>query len=366
MTMKSKFLSGTVMPLALGISVVAAGGGYASAASSPGENPTAVPRPAQTGAIWLAAGCGACNPCNPCGANPCAAACNPCNPCGANPCAAACNPCNPCAANPCAAKSDCVVPRLHKAAHNPCNPCAANPCAAACNPCNPCWANPCAANPCAANPCAANPCAANPCAANPCAANPCAANPCAASNPCEPCGACNPCNPCAAGEAPELSAAEAIGAYNCIRGTLHAGYTKSGNAWAGQYAAWQNYSTQPYVSDTHGGRYVNNYANGRGSNYSQYENAGPAPVGTVLAKDSFSVSPTGQVGVGPLFLMEKMAAGFSSESGDWRYSLILPNGKVLGETGGVGGDKVGFCVDCHLAVEEQDSRFYLPDEYRVQ
>ena len=163
-----------------------------------------------------------------------------------------------------------------------------------------------------------------------------------------------------------MSAGEAKDAYACIQGTLTAGYGKSGNAWAGQYTAWKNYANQPYVSDTHGGRYVNNYVNGRGSNYGLYESAGPAPVGTVLAKDSFSVSPKGKVGPGPLFLMEKMAAGFSSETGDWRYTLILPNGKVLGETGGQGSKKVGFCADCHQAVDEQDSRFYLDEEYRVQ
>ncbi len=145
---------------------------------------------------------------------------------------------------------------------------------------------------------------------------------------------------------------------------MKAGYEKSGNAAAAVYTSWKNYATQPYVSDTHGGRYVNNYANARGSNYGLYEQAGPAPEGTVLAKDSFGIK-NGKVSPGPLFLMEKMAAGFNAESQDWRYTLILPNGKVLGATGGEGSSKVGFCIDCHIAVEEQDSRFYLDEAYRV-
>ena len=234
---------------------------------------------------------------------------------------AACNPCNPCAAK------------------NPCNPCGAcNPCAAACGACNPC--NPCAAK----NPC-------NPCGA---------ANPCAAA-----CGACNPCNPCAAGgDEVELSAAQANAAYACIKGSLKAGYAKSGNEWVKSYQSWTNYATQPYVSGTHGGRFVNNYANARGSNYSLYENAGPAPEGTVLAKDSFKVKPNGKVSAGPLFLMEKMATGFNAESMDWRYTLIMPNGKVLGTTGGKNSAKMGFCAECHAVMDDQDSRFYLDEAYR--
>jgi hypothetical protein len=163
-----------------------------------------------------------------------------------------------------------------------------------------------------------------------------------------------------------LSAAQAKSAYACIRGNLKAGYEKSGNQWVKAYQSWTNYAAQPYVSDTHGGRYVNNYANARGSNYGLYENAGPAPEGTVLAKDSFAVKSSGKVTPGPLFLMEKMAAGFSAESGDWRYTLIMPNGKVIGETGGKNSGKVGFCAECHMAVEEQDSRFFLDENYRIK
>ncbi len=342
MELKKKLLSGTFIPVVIGMSVAVGSGIQPASGATRAENPTAIPRGADAGRIILAA----CNPCNPCAAaNPCGA-CNPCNPCAAaNPCGA-CNPCNPCGpCGPCGAGNPC----------NPCNPCAASPCGAAdcvvpgvgaCNPCNPCAA----ANPC--NP--RNPCA----AANPC--NPC--NPCAAANPC---GACNPCNPCAAGgDDVELSGAQAKAAYACIRASLKAGYAKSGNQWVKSYQSWTNYATQPYISDTHGGRFVNNYANARGSNYGLYENAGPAPEGTVLAKDSFSVKPNGKVGAGPMFLMEKMAAGFSSDSQDWRYTLIMPNGQVFGTTGGKNSDKVGFCAECHAVVEDQDSRFYLDEEYR--
>ena len=145
------------------------------------------------------------------------------------------------------------------------------------------------------------------------------------------------------------------------------GYAKSGNQWAASYRNWRNVAAQPYVSDTHGARYVNNYANDIGAeNYALFEEAGPAPAGSVYAKDSFTVTGNGGVGAGPLFLMEKMEAGFDPDTGDWRYTLIMPTGRVIGTTGGKGAAKVGFCADCHLGVEDQDSRFFLDEEYRVQ
>ena len=232
---------------------------------------------------------------------------------------------------------------------------AANPCAAT----NPCAANPCAANPCAANPCAANPCAANPCAAtNPCAANPCAANPCAAN----PCAA----NPCAASSAATVTDAEAAAAYEGVVEGLQAGYAKSGHPIAAAYIDWKRYNKTPYISTTHGGRFVNNFANDVAKAYGKFEDAGAMRPGSVLAKNSFRAPPQGKVEPGPLFLMEKMEVGFAPEGGDWRYTLIMPDGAIYGTTQGAGSANVQFCADCHGSVSEtQDSLFFLPDEYRV-
>ena len=416
--LKTKLLSSAVVPLIAGVDMAVAGTGPGAAASSglgtanptavprltQSANPTAVPRPGGP-TIQLAA-CNPCNPCAPKGCNPCnpcaAGGCNPCNPCAAG----ACNPCNPCAGG--GMTSNCVVPRLAAAnpcaaakGCNPCNPCApkgcnpCNPCAAgACNPCNPCAAkgcnpcNPCAAgacnpcNPCAAkgcnpcNPCAAgacNPC--NPCAAkgcnpcNPCAAgacNPC--NPCAAKgcNPCNPCaaGACNPCNPCGGAAMAEIEPDEAASAYGCLIDQLLAGYAKSGNPTAAAYTSWRRYNTVPYQSATHGGRYVNNYANGTASAYGDFEDVGHLPQGSIVAKDSFAVKGNGAVAAGPLFLMEKMGAGWHPESGDWRYTLVMPDGTVIGETHGKSTANVEFCAECHATMEDTDSLWFLPEDVR--
>ncbi|MEE8189941.1 MAG: hypothetical protein V3T80_12090 [Kiloniellales bacterium] len=258
-----------------------------------------------------------CNPCAAAKSNPCAAACNPCNPCAA----AKCNPCNPCAAGGGGASKKCVVPRLRAAAAK-CNPCAA----AKCNPCNPCAAK---------------------------------CNPCAAAK-------CNPCNPCAAGAGVELTDAEAVKVYDCLMKELKAAYAKSGSSVAASYQSWPRYSRQAFVSGTHGNRYVQNYANATARAYGAYEKAGVMPPGAILAKDSFSVTPNGKVTAGPLFLMEKMNAGFNADSGDWRYSMIMPNGSIFGTTKGAGGAKMEFCAGCHLSVApDVDSMMFLPEEYRV-
>lgn len=324
---RARLKSTTVLPMVLGLGVAGASLGLAICSVRPakaappamtlrdGRLPEAKPRD-----VRLVA----CNPCTPCAA----AACNPCNPCAAaacspcNPCAAAAgNPCNPC--NPCAAAAggatDCVVPGLQSAAINPCNPCAAA------NPCNPC-------------------------------------SPCAAAA----CSPCNPCNPCAAGGGVELTDAQAAGVYDCVKGHMQAAYGAADHPAAGSFLSWPHYSLVPYVSGTHGGRYVMNYANPAGAAYGKYESAGTLPAGTKLAKNSFVVGAGGKVSLGPLFLMEKMAAGFNDASGDWRYTMIMPDGSTFGSTKGTNAAGVAFCSECHAIVaEEQDYLYFLPEEYRI-
>lgn len=140
--------------------------------------------------------------------------------------------------------------------------------------------------------------------------------------------------------------------------------SESGENVAVDYVDWARFNVVPYQSATHGNRFVNNYASPTAAEeYGNYEDGGPMPEGSALAKESFVVSAKGVVSPGPLFIMEKMAAGFHEESGDWRYSMVLPNGKVGGITNGEGSDKVEFCIGCHLAAE-RDSMFFMPMEFR--
>ena len=329
---KAKMLSSSVIPIALFVGL-----GMASVAVMP--------------EVWIGPAQAQKKGCNPCAArNPCAAkrGCNPCaakkgcNPCaakgGCNPCAA--NPCNPCAGGAQALSNQCVVPRLVRLAAS--NPCAAKSC------------NPCAAKNC--NPCAAKR------GCNPCAAKR-GCSPCAAKNPC----AANPCNPCGAAQAVELSDAESAKIYDCMIEEMQAAYVKSGNGTAKAYTSWRRYSRVAYVSGTHGNRFVQNYANTTAQAYGAFEKAGVMPAGAVLAKDSFIVTPKGRVGIGPLFLMEKMPAGFKKASGDWKYSTIMPTGAVMGVTNAKNSKAMNFCYECHMSVaEEQDSMWFLPEDYRTK
>jgi len=91
------------------------------------------------------------------------------------------------------------------------------------------------------------------------------------------------------------------------------------------------------------------------------------PAGGMIAKDSVVVNPNGTTAPGPLFMMEKMKAGFNADSGDWKYSMVMPDGGVFGVTNGAGSAKMTFCYECHMAVADaQDSLFFLPPEYRVK
>jgi hypothetical protein len=155
--------------------------------------------------------------------------------------------------------------------------------------------------------------------------------------------------------------------YDCLLPEMQKAYGKSDHDVAVNFAAYRAYSNQPYVSATHGGRMVTNYANRAGRAYGAYEQAGVLPTGTKLAKPSFSVKGNGRASVGPLFIMEKMAAGFNKASDDWRYTMIMPNGSITGTTNGKGSKAVAFCIGCHQSVTpEQDNVMLLPEEYRVK
>lgn len=164
----------------------------------------------------------------------------------------------------------------------------------------------------------------------------------------------------------ELSVSEANASYGMLIGEMKAAYNQSGNAIAAAYGNWTKVNSSPYPSNgSHGSRYLNNYVNEVAASYASFEGAGEIPVGGVIAKDSFDVSPNGNAAAGPLFLMEKMAAGFNESSGDWRYTMIMPSGSTFGVTNGEGAANVEFCIACHASAASQDHLFFLPEEYRA-
>jgi len=161
-----------------------------------------------------------------------------------------------------------------------------------------------------------------------------------------------------------LDAERAAEIYAIARAAMRVGYALSGSTAARDYQSWRRYNSAPYLSATHGNHYLNNYANERALAYGEFEGAGRFPVGAVIAKDSFSVTKTGEILLGPLFIMEKMPQGFNYVSGDWKYTMVKPDGRFFGETNGPGAERVEYCIACHLAQERYDHLYFIPKDYR--
>jgi hypothetical protein len=155
--------------------------------------------------------------------------------------------------------------------------------------------------------------------------------------------------------------------YQAIRNRVRDNYARSGDPLFLAYQNWKRYTRLPYRSPNHGERFVHHYANAPASAYVKYEMAGPLPVGSIVIKDSFTVTKQGQVMTGPLFMMEKMADGFSSLAGTWRFMMLRPDGSTVGLTGGTNAKAVRFCAECHAkAGKEHDFLYFMPDEARLK
>ena len=158
----------------------------------------------------------------------------------------------------------------------------------------------------------------------------------------------------------DLTDEQIVALYDCIKDSLREGYAKGGNEWAAAYVNWGVTATQPAAPGAHGNRFLFTTVNEIG--YDEYvkflDERGPMPVGSILAKESFNVNKKNQVRKGPLFFMEKVAAGTADEYGNWVYSVVQPNGKP-------GKISQKFCHDCHGAFSEQDAMGYPDEDYRI-
>jgi hypothetical protein len=152
--------------------------------------------------------------------------------------------------------------------------------------------------------------------------------------------------------------------YAIARAGMKVGYALSGLEVARDYQTWRRYNSAPYLSATHGNHYLNNYANEIARTYGDFEGAGRLPVGSVIAKDSFSVTESDGILLGALFIMEKMPQGFSYVSGDWKFTLVKPDGTIFGETNGAGSARVEYCITCHLSRERYDHLYFVPKAFR--
>ena len=163
----------------------------------------------------------------------------------------------------------------------------------------------------------------------------------------------------------EMSGDRAEAVYQAIRQNMSAHYLASGDPVTGAYQNWRRYNSVPYRSSLHGELLVNNYANAAAADYGKYENIGSLPAGSVVVKDSFTVTESGDVMTGPLFLMEKREIGFNAGSNDWLFMVVRPTGAVEGITNGKNSAAVRYCAVCHnMAPKAQDNLYLLPEEIR--
>jgi hypothetical protein len=129
------------------------------------------------------------------------------------------------------------------------------------------------------------------------------------------------------------------------------------------YQNWRRYNSEPYLSATHGQRYVNNYANKLTKNYGHLKKGEAYAPGTVFAKDTITVTSKKKTFPGAMFIMEKLAEGKSPDTGDWRYVMLLPDGSMFGDTTGDDPESVEYCHACHIQKSRQDYVFFVPKQY---
>ncbi len=162
----------------------------------------------------------------------------------------------------------------------------------------------------------------------------------------------------------KLTAAEANDIYRNIIKELSGMYAISDDPTAREFLKWKRYNTSPYLSATHGNRYVNNYANAKASNYAASQQGEAATAGAIFAKDSFTITNEGKVFGGALFLMEKLSPGTSPNTADWRYWMILPDGSLHGDSRGDSPENMKFCHTCHKVVAKKDHLYFVPKAFR--
>ena len=133
-------------------------------------------------------------------------------------------------------------------------------------------------------------------------------------------------------------------AYECLLPKMQ--YEKSGHRLAETYVSWSRLDSRPFLSKLHGNRYVAVFANDRALTTSSAAPDAPIISGVAMATPTFSLSEDGTLEPGPLFLLEKMPKGFNTKAGNWRYTIIGPEGDIIGVTKGQHNEEVDFCRDC--------------------
>ncbi len=162
-----------------------------------------------------------------------------------------------------------------------------------------------------------------------------------------------------------MSYADAHNVYLCMADKMGTGYNTGDKRWipadfVRDYRTWTPASTLPADPGVHGERFLFTYVNSVGaSEYMKFKDEGAKmPVGTVIAKESFSINSKGKAKAGPLFFMQKVAAGTSPKTNDWYYMAVAPSGKPMGV------NVFKACNECHSTYEGSDYLGYPEEDVR--
>ncbi len=173
------------------------------------------------------------------------------------------------------------------------------------------------------------------------------------------------CGPGKAGD--DLTADEAQKVYDCLKEGLLKGYSKGKKRWipaeyVEDYRSWTLVSSHPAAPGFHSNQFLVTYVNKVGADvYMDYAEDPVVPAGTLIAKESFSVNDKGKVRKGPLFFMEKVAAGKSPETNDWYYMMVDARGRPQAV------NVITACHECHQEnFGHQGGLGYPVEEARVK
>lgn len=143
-------------------------------------------------------------------------------------------------------------------------------------------------------------------------------------------GACGGCGGCGCGGGTSMGATDQNAATRLFR----------------EYKGWSKETPKPFRSKGHNNMQVDLYVNAIGARTFK-SGQGNYPPGAAIAK-------TGSKGgsMKMIFLMEKRAAGYDRDNGDWFYAGVTPDGTVK-----MAGKLQSACADCHSAERANDYVF---------